>query len=69
MSRHTLGYMGWTSEVLPCSAGSHGHHPVINRNGKEDRRECICVHNSVTLVSSRNQPNIVNQLYFSKINT
>ena len=42
-------------------------YPVINRN-KKNIKECIYVYTEPLAIYSRNQPNIVNQLYFNKIN-
>ena len=39
---------------------------MINHHGKEYDKECIYVSNWITLLDSRNEHNIVNQLYFNK---
>ena len=56
------------NEVLLYSTGSYSQYPVINHDGKEYETECIHMYNWITLLYCRNQHNIVNQLYFNKIN-
>ena len=63
ISRYKLLYIGWiNNRVLLNSIGNYIQYPVINYNGEEYEKECICAY----LSHSRNQ-HIVNQLYFSKI--
>ena len=50
------------------STGNYIQYPVINHNGKEYEKECIYMDNWITLLYSRNWCNIINQLYFNKIN-
>ena len=56
------------NEVLLYSTRSYSQYPVINHDGKEYETECIYMYNWITLLYCRNQHNIVNQLYFNKIN-
>ena len=39
---------------------------MINHNGKEYGKECMYMHNRVTLLYSRSEYNIVSQLHFNK---
>ena len=58
--------MEWiNNKVLLYSTGNYIQYLVINHNGKEYKKECIYVYNWVTLPYSRNEYNIVNQLYFN----
>ena len=43
------------------SPGNSSQYPVINQNGKESEKECICMYNWITLLYSRNE-HMVNQL-------
>ena len=44
-SRCKLLYIGWThNKVLRYSTGNYSQNPVINHNGKEYERECICMY-------------------------
>ena len=53
VNRCKLLYRGWiNNEVLSHSTGNQFQYPVINHNGKEFKKECIC--NWVTLRHSRN---------------
>ena len=39
---YKLLYVEWiNNKVLPYSTGNYIQYPVINHNGKEDKRECI----------------------------
>ena len=46
--------------------GNYIQYPVISHKGKEYKKECIHVYNSVTELYSRDWHNIVNQLDFNK---
>ena len=39
----------------------------LNHNRKEYEKECMSMYNGITLLYSRNEHNIVNQLYLNKI--
>ena len=54
------------SEVLLYSTGNSFQYPVINHNGKEYKKQCLYMYNWITLLYSRREHNIVNQLYFNK---
>ena len=44
-SRHKLLYMGWiNNKVLLYSIGNYIQYPVINYNGEEYEKECICAY-------------------------
>ena len=45
---------GFNNKVLLYSTGNYIQSPGINHNGKEYKKECICVYNRVTLLYSRN---------------
>ena len=47
--------------------GNYIQYPVINHNGRENRKESIHVYNSVTLLYSRDWHNTANQLYLIKV--
>ena len=65
IGRCKLLYIGWiNNKILLYSTGNYIQYPGINHNGKE----CIYMYNWITLLYSRNLHNIVNQLYFNKIN-
>ena len=55
------------NKVLLYSIGDYIQYPEINHNGKEYKKEYICIYiyDLTTLLYSRNQHNIVNQLYFN----
>ena len=53
---------------LLYSTGNAAQYPIINHNGKEYGKECMHMYNWITLLYSRNEHNILNQLYFNKIN-
>ena len=36
-------YIEWINKVLLYSTGNYIQHPVINHNGKEYKKECVCV--------------------------
>ena len=40
----------WIDKVLPYSTGTYIQYPVMNHNGKECEKECICMCNWVTLL-------------------
>ena len=43
ISRCKLLYVGWiNNKVLLCSTGNYIQYPVINYNGEEYEKECIC---------------------------
>ena len=44
ISRCQLLHIGWINKVLLYGTGSHIQHAVINRNGKEYEKECVCVY-------------------------
>ena len=47
-------HLEWTNnKVLLYSTGNFTHYPMINQNGKEYKKECLYVHNRVTLLYSR----------------
>ena len=50
---------------LLYSTGNYIQYLVINHNGKEYEREYKC--NFITLLYSRNEHSIVNQVYLNKI--
>ena len=59
VSRCKLLYTGWiNNKVLLYSTGNYVQYPMINHNGKEYLKNS-------TLLYSRNEHNIVNQLYFN----
>ena len=63
VSRCKLLHLEWiNNKVLLYSTGNYIQSPGINHNGKE----CLYVHNRVTLLHSRDWHNIVNQLYIKK---
>ena len=67
ISRCKLLYREWINKVLLCNTGNYIQYPVINHNGKEyEKNVYTCITES--LLYSRNQHNVVNQLYFNKIN-
>ena len=44
ISRGKLISIDWiTSNILLYSTGSYIQHPMINHNGKEHKKECICI--------------------------
>ena len=46
VSRCKLVYIGWiNNKVLLYSTGNYSQYPVINHNGKEYEKECICIYN------------------------
>ena len=46
ISRCKLLYIGWiNNKVLLYSTGNYIQYPVINYNGKEYEKECICMYN------------------------
>ena len=58
----------WINSKVPLySAGNYTQYPVISYNGEGCEKECVYVYNWITLVCSRNQHGILNQLYFNKI--
>ena len=74
VSRCKLLHLEWVSnEVLLYSTRNHIQSPAIDLMGDNMRKRihiythiCIYVHDSVTLLYSRNWHNIVNQLHFNK---
>ena len=52
-------------QVLLHSTGSYTQYPVINCSGEEHEKECVCIHVTNSLLYSRNENNIVNQLQFN----
>ena len=68
ISRCKLLYIGWVNnKVLLYSTGNYIQYPVINHNGKEYEKEYICITESLCCTAEIKH-NIVNQLYFNKIN-
>ena len=69
----TIIYRCINNKVSLYSTESSIQDPMINHNGKEYEKVysgvcvCVCVCIWITLLYSRNEYNIVNQLYFSKI--
>ena len=64
-SRYKLVYTRWTNnKVLLYNSENYIQYPLIFHNGEEFEKECIYMYNSISLSSSRNEPNIVNHLYF-----
>ena len=60
-------YIKWiNNKVILYSRGNYSQYPVINPHGEEYEQEYI-LHNWVSLLYSRNEYNIVNQLHFNKI--
>ena len=46
ISRYKLVYIGWlNNKVLQYSTGNYIQYPVINRRGKEHKKECIYMYN------------------------
>ena len=46
ISRCKLSYIGWiNNKVLLHSIGNYIQYPVINHNGKENKKECIYTYN------------------------
>ena len=44
-SRCKLLYIGWIkNKLLLYSTGNYIQYPLINLNGKEHRKECVCVY-------------------------
>ena len=67
ISRCELLYIeGINNKILLYSTGNYIQYTVINHSGKEYEKEYI--YNRITLLYTRNKLNIVNQLYFNKIN-
>ena len=54
VSRCKLLYIEWMNKGLLYSTGTYIQYPVINRNGKEYKKEYIHMYNWVTLLYSRN---------------
>ena len=68
VSRCKQLHIGWiNNKVLLYSTGNYIQYPAINHNGKEYEKECVYMYNGITVLYSRNEHNIVNQLYFHKI--
>ena len=44
-SRCKLLHLEWINKILPYSTASYILSPGINQNGKECKKECICVYN------------------------
>ena len=44
-SRCKLLHLEWINKILPYSTGNYIQSPGINQNGKEYKKECICVYN------------------------
>ena len=42
--RCKLLYVGWINKVLLQSTGNYIQYPGINHNGKEYKKECMCVY-------------------------
>ena len=54
LSRCKLLHIEWINDnVLLYSTGNYTQYPGINHNGKQYKKECIYVYNSVTLLYSR----------------
>ena len=47
ISRCKLLYIEWLNKVPLYSTGNYIHYPVINHNGKEYEKECICITESL----------------------
>ena len=47
-------------QFLLYSTGNYIQYSVLNHNGKEYKKECLCVYNFVTLLYIRDWCNIVN---------
>ena len=55
VSRCKLLYIEWISnKVLLYSTGNYIQYPEIKHNGKDYAKECIYLHNCITLLYSRN---------------
>ena len=68
VSRCKLLYTGWiNNKVLLYTTGNSIQYPVINHKVKDYKREGIYMYNWISLWYSL-QYNIVNQLYFNKVN-
>ena len=50
ISKRKLLDREWMNKVLLCNTGNYIQYSGINHNGKEYGKECICVHNGVTLL-------------------
>ena len=35
----------WINKILQYSTGNYIQYPVINHNGKEYEKECVCIYN------------------------
>ena len=73
--RCKLLYVRWiNNKVLLYRRGNYSQYPVINHHGKKYGKECVCIYiyiylyNCITLLCSRHEHNIVNQLYLNKLN-
>ena len=53
------------NKVLLSSKGNYIQYPEINNHGNEYKEECIHMYTWLTSPYSRNEQNIVNQLYFN----
>ena len=45
VSRCKLLHIEWINKILLSSTGNYIQYPEINHNGKEYKKECICVYN------------------------
>ena len=44
ISRCKLMYIGWINKALLYSTGNYIQYLVINYNGKEYKKECMCIY-------------------------
>ena len=66
VSRCKLVYIGWiNNKILLYSKGNCIQYPMINHREKNIKKR-IHMYNGVSLLYSRNEHNVVNQLYFNK---
>ena len=76
MSRCKLLFIGWiNNKVLLCSTGNYAQYPVRNQNGKEYEKRIYTyilhiyiIYIAEPLCCTAEIHNIVNQLYFNKMN-
>ena len=55
ISRCKLLYRGWINDkFLLCSTGNYIQYPVINHNGEEYEKECICITESLSCIAEMN---------------
>ena len=66
ISRCKLLYTGWiNNKILLYSTGDYIHYSVINHNGKEYEKECVCVYVTESLCCTA-EINTSLELYFKE---